>query len=153
MTSLRAFILPLCLFLIISGLYYSTLLAIGIEWTGNGPYSHGLLVVFVVAHIVWHERDLLSGYQQSPQLVGLLTMFVGGGGVVPRQCHKRPSSSACWIFSAACWCDMHNLWVAQNLETTHSDFVHYSGVSDMESSADSPARALKRYVIHWAESA
>ena len=77
-TSPKALILPLCLFLIVSGSYYSTLVAIGIEWTGNGPYSHGLLVMFVVAHIVWHERDLLSEYQQSPQLVGLLTMFVGG---------------------------------------------------------------------------
>jgi len=57
-------------------LYATVLTKLGRDWWSDENYSHGLLVPFVIALIVWNEWDGLK------RLVGDPSIFVGGISVV-----------------------------------------------------------------------
>ena len=65
---------------------YSTVIAkLGYDWWTDDNYSHGLLVPFVIAYIVWYEFGALSYSRKKPQIrLGIvitgfsLLMLLGG---------------------------------------------------------------------------
>lgn len=57
-------------------LYATVLLKLGFDWWTDENYSHGLLVPFVIAYIIWLEFDQLKKAASAPQI------FLGGGLVL-----------------------------------------------------------------------
>ncbi len=49
------------------------------DWNTDDNYSHGFLVPFIVAYLVWTKKDDLKTLQPNPSLIGL---FVLVGGLV-----------------------------------------------------------------------
>ncbi len=57
-------------------LYAAVLTKLGHDWWTDDNYSHGLLVPFVIAYIIWLEFDKLNKARQTPQVL------LGGGLVL-----------------------------------------------------------------------
>jgi exosortase len=55
--------------------YFTVLLKLGSDWWSDENYSHGLLIPFIIAYILWHERERFVGAQTSP------SVFCGAMGV------------------------------------------------------------------------
>ncbi len=55
--------------------YFTVLLKLGGDWWNDENYSHGLLIPFIIAYVLWHERERFVGAQTSP------SEFWGGTGV------------------------------------------------------------------------
>ncbi|HTH50529.1 MAG TPA: EpsI family protein [Pyrinomonadaceae bacterium] len=53
----------------IAFLYAPVLAKLGYDWWSDENYSHGLLVPFVIAFILWQEKDLLSSRVTKPNAV------------------------------------------------------------------------------------
>jgi exosortase len=68
--------------------YFTVLLKLGGDWWNDENYSHGLLIPFIIAYILWHERERFFGSQASPSaiwgtigvLVSLLALWAGVAG-------------------------------------------------------------------------
>ncbi|MFV0389157.1 MAG: exosortase/archaeosortase family protein [Pyrinomonadaceae bacterium] len=57
-------------------LYFSVIVKLVTDWSTDENYSHGLLVPFIIAYIIWTKRKELSLQQNAPQYVlgGVLTV-------------------------------------------------------------------------------
>jgi exosortase len=68
--------------------YFTVLLKLGSDWWNDENYSHGLLIPFIIAYILWHERERFSGSQTRPSafwgtigvLVSLMALWAGVAG-------------------------------------------------------------------------
>ena len=68
--------------------YFTVLLKLGGDWWNDENYSHGLLIPFIIAYILWHERDRFIETQTRPSafwgttgvLLSLLTLWAGVAG-------------------------------------------------------------------------
>src|SRR4051812_9284056 len=47
-------------------LYAPVLAKLGVDWWTDENYSHGLLVPFVIAFIIWNQRELLAASLKRP---------------------------------------------------------------------------------------
>src|SRR5258708_22134632 len=73
---LRKLYRPIAIAVAMAFVYFTVLLKLGRDWWSDENYSHGLLVPFVIAYILWHERKRLAAAQVQPQV------WVGVAGVV-----------------------------------------------------------------------
>jgi len=68
--------------------YFTVLLKLGGDWWNDENYSHGLLIPFIIAYILWHERDRFIGIQTRPSafwgatgvLLALMALWAGVAG-------------------------------------------------------------------------
>lgn len=68
--------------------YFTVLLKLGGDWWNDENYSHGLLIPFIIAYILWHERDRFIGTQTRPSAfwgatgvaLSLLALWAGVAG-------------------------------------------------------------------------
>jgi exosortase len=68
--------------------YATVLVKLGHDWWADENYSHGLLIPFVIAYIVWSQRERFSGMAQKPAtimglasvLAALLALWAGTAG-------------------------------------------------------------------------
>jgi exosortase len=68
--------------------YFTVLLKLGGDWWNDENYSHGLLIPFIIAYILWHERDRFIGTQTRPSafwgatgvLLSLMALWAGVAG-------------------------------------------------------------------------
>ena len=69
-------------------LYFTVLVKLGNDWWHDENYSHGLLIPFVIAFIVWQERKLIGAWKAQPATwlgatgiaVSLLALWAGTAG-------------------------------------------------------------------------
>jgi len=66
-------LLSLCFF------YWNTVRSTVDLWLNSDTYGHGLLVPFVILYLIWQKRELLSQHATTPQLWGLLCLFILSG--------------------------------------------------------------------------
>ena len=66
---------PIALAVALAFVYFTVLLKLGNDWWHDENYSHGLLMPFVIAFILWQERKLLSKARQEPWT------WVGAAGI------------------------------------------------------------------------
>ncbi|MCA1594108.1 MAG: exosortase/archaeosortase family protein, partial [Acidobacteria bacterium] len=72
----RYFWKPLVVIAAITFVYWSVLARLGVFWWEDENYSHGLLIPFIIAYILWTERDALRLAPKRPSIIW------GGAGVV-----------------------------------------------------------------------
>jgi exosortase len=68
--------------------YFTVLLKLGDDWWHDENYSHGLLIPFIIAYILWHERERFLGIQTRPSAfwgatgvaLSLLALWAGVAG-------------------------------------------------------------------------
>ena len=73
--TLRKLFPPIALAVALAFVYFSVLLKLGNDWWHDENYSHGLLMPFVIAFILWQERKRLSETRHEPW------MWVGAAGI------------------------------------------------------------------------
>ena len=71
---------PLALAAALAFLYASVLWKLGFDWWTDPNYSHGLLVPFIIAYILWNARERLGCSPQSP------SWWWGGGAILFALC-------------------------------------------------------------------
>ena len=49
-------------------LYATVLSKLGFDWWTDGNYSHGLIVPFVIAYIIWSKFDVLQTVKRQPEI-------------------------------------------------------------------------------------
>lgn len=75
-TNLKNLWKPFAVALALVFLYAGVLAKLGFDWWTDENYSHGLLVPFVIAFIVWTEFDALKRAAQKPSFrLGLVTIL------------------------------------------------------------------------------
>ncbi len=47
------------------------------DWNTDDNYSHGFLVPFIVAYLVWTKKDELQRLRPSPSVQGLFMLIIG----------------------------------------------------------------------------
>src|SRR4051812_22257543 len=62
------------LILAVAALYGQVLLALAMEWWQNPDYSHGLLVPFAVAYLLYEKRQVFLALSPRPSWLGLLVI-------------------------------------------------------------------------------
>jgi exosortase A len=76
-----AFWLKLSVLVVLTGLlYYQVLAGLVTDWWSDPNFSHGFLVPFFSAFVVWQDRKRLAALQPKPSWLGLL--LVGGSLLV-----------------------------------------------------------------------
>ena len=68
--------------------YFTVLLKLGGDWWNDENYSHGLLIPFIIAYILWHERERFLGTRTRPSAfwgatgvaLSLLALWAGVAG-------------------------------------------------------------------------
>ncbi len=58
-------------------LFSNTIAKLVHDWSTNDNYSHGFLVPFIAAYMIWQKKDQLSQVQTGHCRVGFLTVFLG----------------------------------------------------------------------------
>ncbi len=79
---------PLILVAVILFIYWSVLARLTRLWWEDENYSHGLLIPFIIAYILWSERDMFKRVPKRPALwwgaagvvCGLLALWAGTAG-------------------------------------------------------------------------
>ncbi len=71
----RKFLQPITIAVALAFVYFSVLLKLGNDWWHDENYSHGLLIPFVVAFILWQERKRLSEARRDSWI------WIGSGGI------------------------------------------------------------------------
>src|SRR3954470_7681546 len=79
---------PLLVAAAVAFAYWGVLARLGRFWWEDEHYSHGLLIPFVIAYIIWAERERLAGLVGRPRaalgaaavVAGLLALWVGTAG-------------------------------------------------------------------------
>ncbi len=59
------------------GLYYQIIFYMVKDWYANSDYSHGFLIPFISAYIIWANREKISTIRIKPDNLGLLVLFIG----------------------------------------------------------------------------
>ena len=70
---------PLVLSVLVAVLYRSVLGELAFEWWDNPDYSHGLLLPFVIAFLIWNRREQLAAIAPAPRNLGLFVILGGVG--------------------------------------------------------------------------
>ena len=65
--------------LLVAILYRRVLYELALEWWNNPDYSHGLLLPFVTAFLIWNRRQQLAAIAPAPTNLGLFVMLGGLG--------------------------------------------------------------------------
>lgn len=90
--ALQFMILKLGILVLLLGIvYFDTAVSLVKLWSSRDDYSHGFIVPFVSAFLVWHMRHRLQGIPVRPALLwgtlltlcGLLTLLLGHVGSAP----------------------------------------------------------------------
>ncbi|MCP4400553.1 MAG: exosortase/archaeosortase family protein [bacterium] len=58
-------------------LYFPTVHMFIYDWSNDDNYSHGFLVPFIVAYLVWTKKETLSKLSPQPSLLGLPVLLMG----------------------------------------------------------------------------
>ncbi|MDX6614000.1 MAG: hypothetical protein QOD75_3186 [Blastocatellia bacterium] len=74
----RSLYKPFLISLALVFLYSTVLLKLGRDWWNDENYSHGLLIPFVIAYIIWSQRDRLMKYVGRPQMAWGASMILFG---------------------------------------------------------------------------
>ena len=76
---------PLLVSIAVVFLYAVVLMRLGGHWWTDENYSHGLLVPFIIAYIIWFKFDELKAVSKTPQfwlggtlVIGSMIMLLGG---------------------------------------------------------------------------
>ena len=80
------------------GLYGQVLIHLVRQWNSDADYSHGFLVPFLSAYLIWQRRDKLAeiprnNLRSDPLFLGMAT--VAGDGIpagLPDVCHSYSSA-------------------------------------------------------------
>ncbi len=59
------------------GLYYQIIFYMVKNWYADSDYSHGFLIPFISAYIIWTNREKLSRIKIKPDNLGLLVLIIG----------------------------------------------------------------------------
>ncbi len=65
------------LVLLFIGLYYQTIFSMVKDWYNDSDYSHGFLIPFISAYIIWTNREKIFTIRIKPDNLGLLVLFFG----------------------------------------------------------------------------
>jgi len=65
------------LVLLFVGLYYQIIFDMVVDWYTDSDYSHGFLVPFISAYILWTNREKISTIRMKPDNLGFLVLFIG----------------------------------------------------------------------------
>jgi len=84
----RKFLQPIAIAVALLFVYFTVLVKLGNDWWHDENYSHGLLIPFVIAFILWQERKRLNEAKQEPWIwagavgiaLSLLTLWAGTAG-------------------------------------------------------------------------
>ena len=84
----RSLYKPFLILLALIFLYWTMLLKLGRDWWNDENYSHGLLIPFVVAYILWSQRERVTRYVSRPNaiwgsmgiMLGLFGLWAGTAG-------------------------------------------------------------------------
>src|ERR1041385_4150919 len=71
----RKFLQPLAIAVALAFVYFAVLMKLTNDWWHDENYSHGLLIPFVVAFMLWQERKHLGEARREPWI------WIGGGGI------------------------------------------------------------------------
>jgi len=71
----RKFLQPIAIAVALAFVYFNVIVKLANDWWHDENYSHGLLIPFVVAFILWQERKRLSETKRDPWI------WIGGGGI------------------------------------------------------------------------
>jgi exosortase len=79
---------PLAVAVALALLYFGVLTKLGKDWWHDENYSHGILIPFVIAYILWQERERFSKFQLTPATrlgaagigISLLMLWAGTAG-------------------------------------------------------------------------
>jgi len=66
---------------LVAVLYRGVLWELAFEWWDNPDYSHGLLLPFVMAFLIWNRREQLAALSPAPRNLGLF-IILGGLGLL-----------------------------------------------------------------------
>ena len=75
--STTQFIQPGLLALLVILLYSPTFHMFIYDWSNDDNYSHGFLVPFIVAYLIWTKKDTLRKLSPQPSLLGLPVLLAG----------------------------------------------------------------------------
>jgi exosortase len=84
----RSLYKPFLILLALVFLYWTMLLKLGRDWWNDENYSHGLLIPFVIAYILWTQRERVTRYVSRPNaiwgsmgiMLGLFGLWAGTAG-------------------------------------------------------------------------
>ncbi len=62
----RKFYQPIAIAVALAFLYFTVLVKLGNDWWHDENYSHGLLIPFVIAFIIWQERKQIAEWTARP---------------------------------------------------------------------------------------
>ncbi len=65
------------LVLLFFGLYYQIIFAMIMDWYTYSDYSHGFLIPFISAYIIWTNREKISTIRIKPDNLGILVLIIG----------------------------------------------------------------------------
>ena len=65
------------LIFLFGGLYYQIIFSMGKDWYADSDYSHGFLIPFISAYIIWTNREKISTIRINSDNLGLLVLFKG----------------------------------------------------------------------------
>ena len=63
--------------LLFIGLYYQTIFSMVNDWYNDSDNSHGFLIPFISAYIIWTNREKIFTIRTKPDNLGLLVLFIG----------------------------------------------------------------------------
>jgi exosortase D (VPLPA-CTERM-specific) len=67
------------LILVLMAILYSDILKkLALDWWNDPNYSHGFLIPFISAYLIWEQRKFLRATQASPSVWGLPVLFASG---------------------------------------------------------------------------
>ncbi len=65
------------LIILFFGLYYSIIFYMVKDWYNDSNYSHGFLIPFISAYIVWKNKEKISNIKIKSDSLGFLILFIG----------------------------------------------------------------------------
>jgi exosortase len=71
----RKFLQPIAIAVALAFVYFAVIVKLANDWWHDENYSHGLLIPFVIAFILWQERKHLGEMKRDPWT------WIGGGGI------------------------------------------------------------------------
>jgi exosortase len=71
----RKFLQPIAIAVALAFVYFAVIVKLANDWWHDENYSHGLLIPFVIAFILWQERKHLSDTKRDPWT------WIGAGGI------------------------------------------------------------------------
>ena len=65
------------LVLLFIGLYYQIIFYMVKDWYNDSNYSHGFLIPFISAYIIWKNKEKISTIKIKPDNLGFLILLIG----------------------------------------------------------------------------